>query len=127
MRLSDQSFLPIWQKAVDEFNSEQFFECHETLEAAWLIFTDPTEKAFLQGIIQAAAAMIKLKERNRKGLKSTLDKLLPKLELSLDELDTLGFLNLEKLLQQLQAIHQFSMDTNNSNWPEVLTVSWRGF
>jgi predicted metal-dependent hydrolase len=42
------------------FNSGAFFEAHEAWEAAWRIETDPTQRRFLQGLIQVAAGFHKL-------------------------------------------------------------------
>ena len=40
-------------KGIDEFNRQEFFECHETLEALWQRQLDP-QRQLTQGIIQIA-------------------------------------------------------------------------
>src|ERR1700730_12698209 len=46
-----------FRQGLEEFNTERFFEAHEAWEEVWLASTG-TEKRFLQGIIQIAAAFI---------------------------------------------------------------------
>lgn len=54
-----------WQ-GVDEFNSGQFYPCHDTLEAIWLESIDP-DKTFFQGILQIAVGYYHLSNHNWKG------------------------------------------------------------
>ena len=53
-------------KGIDEFNGQQFFECHETLEALWQKQPEP-ERQFTQGIIQIAVGYYHLLRGNREG------------------------------------------------------------
>jgi predicted metal-dependent hydrolase len=52
---------PRLQKAIDEFNQQLFFECHETLEEIWLE-EHGEDRKFYQGIIQIAAGYFKLQQ-----------------------------------------------------------------
>jgi predicted metal-dependent hydrolase len=54
-----------WQ-GVEQFNSEQFYTCHDTLEALWMEATEP-ERSFYQGILQIAVALYHLGNRNLRG------------------------------------------------------------
>jgi len=54
------------RKGIDEFNRQQFFECHETLEALWQKQPEP-ERQFTQGIIQIAVGFYHLLRGNREG------------------------------------------------------------
>ncbi len=54
-----------WQ-GVEQFNSGQFYACHETLEALWIEATEP-EKSLYQGILQIAVALYHLSNRNLRG------------------------------------------------------------
>src|SRR5258708_5580301 len=56
-------------RAVDLFNAGRFFESHEAWERLWL-HAAGTDKLFLQGLIQAAAAMLHLEHGNRRGARS---------------------------------------------------------
>jgi predicted metal-dependent hydrolase len=52
---------PRFLKGIEEFNSQLFFECHETLEELWLEERGEDRK-FYQGIIQIAAGYFKLQQ-----------------------------------------------------------------
>ncbi|MBD2293579.1 DUF309 domain-containing protein [Anabaena sphaerica FACHB-251] len=54
-----------WQ-GVEQFNSGQFYACHDTLEALWIEATEP-EKSLYQGILQIAVALYHLGNRNLRG------------------------------------------------------------
>jgi uncharacterized protein len=51
---------------VNQFNQQQFYDCHDTLEAVW-IEAEPGEKNFYQGILQIAVAIYHLGNQNRRG------------------------------------------------------------
>lgn len=50
------------------FNAGHFWHAHEQWEACWLRSTEP-DAAFYKGIIQAAAALVKWQQGNRRGLR----------------------------------------------------------
>jgi uncharacterized protein len=54
-----------WQ-GVEQFNSGQFYACHDTLEALWIEANEP-EKTFFQGVLQIAVALYHLGNRNWRG------------------------------------------------------------
>ena len=54
------------QKGIDEFNSGQFYACHDTLEAIWMEVAQ-AEKPFYQGILQVAVAFYHLGNLNWRG------------------------------------------------------------
>lgn len=56
---------PLWQ-GIAEFNQGEFYACHDTLEAIWMISTTP-EKPFFQGILQLAVALYHLGNHNWRG------------------------------------------------------------
>ncbi|WP_448564497.1 DUF309 domain-containing protein [Trichothermofontia sp.] len=49
-----------------QFNQQQFYACHDTLEAIWLEAVDP-ERNFYQGILQIAVALYHLDNHNWQG------------------------------------------------------------
>lgn len=61
------------------FNSGEFFKAHEVWEELWLAATE-SDKLFLQGMIQLAAAFHHHTRGNREGTKSLLEAGLNKLE-----------------------------------------------
>ncbi|GAA6616973.1 hypothetical protein NUACC26_027810 [Scytonema sp. NUACC26] len=54
-----------WQ-SVEQFNTGQYYDCHDTLEALWIEATEP-EKTFYQGILQIAVALYHLGNNNLRG------------------------------------------------------------
>ena len=57
--------------AVAEFNSGQFWQCHETLEDLWLPERYPL-RLFYHGMIKAAVGMLHLQGRNYLGARLKL-------------------------------------------------------
>jgi len=54
-----------WQ-GVNEFNGQQFYACHDTLESLWNESAEP-HKTFYQGILQIAVGCYHLERLNWKG------------------------------------------------------------
>ncbi|WP_017652753.1 DUF309 domain-containing protein [Fortiea contorta] len=54
-----------WQ-GVEQFNTGQFYACHDTLEALWIEAIEP-DKTFYQGILQIAVALYHLSNHNWRG------------------------------------------------------------
>ncbi len=57
------------------WNSERFFDAHETLEPRWIA----TRDRGLRGLIQLAAAFHHLSKGNKKGARITLERAIPRL------------------------------------------------
>ncbi|MBP5971363.1 MAG: DUF309 domain-containing protein [Brasilonema angustatum HA4187-MV1] len=54
-----------WQ-GVEQFNTGEYYACHDTLEALWIEATEP-DKTFYQGILQIAVALYHLGNKNLRG------------------------------------------------------------
>ncbi|AFY81890.1 DUF309 domain-containing protein [Oscillatoria acuminata] len=54
-----------WQ-AVDQFNAQDFYACHDTLEALWMDAVEP-DKKFYQGVLQIAVSLYHLGNLNWRG------------------------------------------------------------
>jgi len=54
-----------WQ-AIEEFNTKEFYSCHDTLEALWMEASEP-KKRFYQGILQISVALYHLENQNWRG------------------------------------------------------------
>lgn len=54
-----------WQ-GVAQFNQQEFYACHDTLEALWMESTEPN-KTFYQGILQIAVGCYHLTNCNWRG------------------------------------------------------------
>lgn len=61
---SDQILL---EAGIACFNAGHYWEAHEQWEAVWLLAQEP-ERSLLQGLIQAAAALVHWQRGNRRGL-----------------------------------------------------------
>lgn len=61
-----------FHSGIEQFNAGQFFDAHESWEEIWLASPEP-EKAFLQGIIQIAAAFHHYTYGNLLGTRSLLE------------------------------------------------------
>jgi predicted metal-dependent hydrolase len=70
---------PQFQRGIAEFNREQFFECHDTLEELWME-TGGRDRLFLQGLIQASVGLYHFFNGNYKGASSQMTKALGKLD-----------------------------------------------
>ncbi len=68
-----------FEQGVELFNAGRFFECHEAWEEVWKRRSGQ-EKLFLQGMIQAAAALLHAGRGNRAGAESLYAKAREKLE-----------------------------------------------
>ena len=62
---------PGFDLAILQFNRQQFWECHETLELLWLPEAYPL-RLFYHGLIKAAVGMLHLSRHNRSGAGSKL-------------------------------------------------------
>lgn len=55
-------------RAVALFNRGEYWEAHEAIEAIWRSVPDEDEARVLQGVIQAAAALLHRERGNRHGV-----------------------------------------------------------
>ncbi len=51
---------------VEQFNRQEFYSCHDTLEAIWMEAMEP-QRTFYQGILQIAVALYHLGNDNLRG------------------------------------------------------------
>lgn len=66
-------------QGVAEFNGQDFYACHDTLEALWVSAAEP-EKKFYQGILQVAVGCYHLGNRNLRGASILLGEGINKLQ-----------------------------------------------
>ncbi len=57
---------PGWIQGINEFNTGEYYACHDTLEALWMEAIEP-DKKFYQGVLQIAVACYHLHNRNWRG------------------------------------------------------------
>ena len=56
----------LFVQGIEQFNQQQFYECHDTFEAIWIEAAE-LDKRFYQGILQIAVACHHLHELNWRG------------------------------------------------------------
>lgn len=61
-----ENISPEFWQGINEFNQQQFYACHDTLEALWMEAGEP-EKRFYQGILQIAVSLYHLSNENWQG------------------------------------------------------------
>lgn len=57
--------MPFWQ-GITQFNNGEFYDCHDTIEALWMVANEP-DRTFYQGILQVAVALHHLSNLNWRG------------------------------------------------------------
>ena len=63
--MTEEMPLEFWQ-SIEQFNSQDFYACHDTLEALWMEAGEP-DKRFYQGILQISVALYHLSNQNWRG------------------------------------------------------------
>ncbi|MGB7441554.1 MAG: DUF309 domain-containing protein [Coleofasciculaceae cyanobacterium] len=91
---------------VEQFNRQEFYACHDTLEALWIEAVEP-QKRFYQGILQIAVACYHLGNFNWRGAVILLGEGIGRLR---DYTPVYGNIDVTGLLEQsfdlLQALQQ---------------------
>ena len=64
--LNDMVAPPEFERGIAEFNQQQFYACHDTLEAIW-VDAEEADKRFYQGILQVAVGCYHLSNDNLRG------------------------------------------------------------
>ena len=97
---------PEFQQGIAEFNQQQFYACHDTLEAIW-VEAPEADKRFYQGILQVAVGCYHLSNDNLRGAIILLGEAIRRL---CDYQPSYEGVNVELLLEQssqlLQALQQ---------------------
>jgi len=89
-----------FEQGIEEFNSERFFECHDTFEEIWQDLRGE-KKRFVQGLIHSAVGIFHATRENYRGAESQLSKALDKLDPYRP--DCLG-VNVESLVSELTTL-----------------------
>jgi predicted metal-dependent hydrolase len=88
-----------WQ-GVEQFNRQEYYDCHDTLEAIWMEAMEP-QKTFYQGILQMAVALYHLGNANWQGAVTLLGESIYRLNRYTPEY---AGVNVAQLLEQAQAL-----------------------
>ena len=99
MGILDKEQVELLQKGVVEFNEQNFFDCHETLEELWQDFHG-AEREMIQGIIQISVAYYHAGSSNFAGALKLMSRGVERVKRY--ETGTLG-LNLALFIEQVSA------------------------
>lgn len=66
MPSADPLLPPMFWQGVEQFNQQQYYACHDTLEALWSEAVEP-QRRFYQGLLQIAVALHHLGNHNWQG------------------------------------------------------------
>ena len=121
-------------QGIAQFNQQDFYACHDTLEAIWMEAI-PEEKNFYQGILQIAVGCYHLGNHNWNGAVILLGEGVHRLRIYQPDHHGINVALLVqesyRLLQQLQQIEPTQIDVflnsqkSNSRdlWPQILSQS----
>lgn len=105
-------------RGIEQFNQQEFYACHDTLEALWMEATE-TDKTFYQGILQIAVGCYHLNNSNWRGAVILLGEGIRKLrdyEPDYGEIDITNLIKVStNLLKYLQQIDPNEINTVVSN------------
>ncbi|HVC44018.1 MAG TPA: DUF309 domain-containing protein [Candidatus Binataceae bacterium] len=90
-------------RGLELFNGGQFFACHEAWEASWKR-SDGLDRQFVQGLIQAAAAILHVERGNLNGAASTWRKARARLDPLADDYGAIALGELRAALARFFAI-----------------------
>lgn len=110
---------PEFQQGIAEFNQQQFYACHDTLEAIW-VEAPEADKRFYQGILQVAVGCYHLSNDNLRGAIILLGEAVRRLcdyQPSYEGIDV--ELLLEQSSQLLQALQQLKPEQAKSFFAQL--------
>jgi uncharacterized protein len=114
-----------WLQGINEFNSKEYYACHDTLEALWMDSIDP-DKKFYQGVLQIAVACYHLHNRNWRGAVTLLGEgigRLPYYQPVYAGIDVTRLIqDSSNLLQTLQSIGLEGVDDFVERLPQDLSI-----
>lgn len=90
---------PRFRAGVVEFNARNFFEAHEVWEDLWHDLVGE-EKNLVQGLIQIAAAYLKLEQGNRSACRKLFEKALARIDAAGDQARQPGVQRLLEVVQR---------------------------
>jgi predicted metal-dependent hydrolase len=65
--MNDRAVKANLSRAIQQFNNQEFFNCHETLELIWLNQQN-NERDFYRGILHIAVSLLHLSHKNLNGV-----------------------------------------------------------
>lgn len=111
------SATPTIAEAIDLFNRQAFFECHEVLEDLWRPLPPGPEKMFLQGLLQVGVGYYHWQRGNFTGARNKLSSGLEKLETVASQKGYAAPVTLLPLIQQVQTALHSPIEQGADNMP----------
>jgi len=108
-----------FKNAIAEFNQQQFYACHDTIEAIW-VDAPEADKRFYQGILQVAVGCYHLSNDNLRGAIILLGEAVRRLcdyQPDYEEVDVEQFL--EQALALLQSLQQLKPEQTQVFWQRL--------
>ena len=113
---------PEFERGIAEFNQQQFYACHDTLEAIW-VNADEADKRFYQGILQVAVGCYHLSNNNLRGAIILLGEAVRRL---CDYQPDYEGVNVDRLLEQsialLQTLQQLEPEQTQAFWQQLQKI-----
>ena len=113
-----------WQ-GIEQFNQQEFYACHDTLEALWIEASEP-ERTFYQGILQIAVAIYHLGNDNWRGAVILLGEGISRLSRYLPDYAGLNINELltesQELLKQLQQAGPENVNSTTWKYPQIVKI-----
>jgi predicted metal-dependent hydrolase len=114
-----QKFYAQFYKGIEQFNRQEFFEAHETLESVWKEHALP-DRIFIQGIIQIAVGCHHLRNGNLQGATSLFKRGLSKIEPFKPSYEGV---DVEKLFSSILQLHAWANESSHDSeviiWPNI--------
>lgn len=104
-----------WQ-GVEQFNQQEFYACHDTLEALWMEAVEP-EKTFYQGVLQIAVGFYHLGNQNQRGAIILLGEGMNRLR---RYLPSFGEIDVAQLLERSRAVQALLQQASLAPTPSDL-------
>lgn len=95
------------RQAIEQFNQQQFYRCHDTLEALWSEAGEP-QRTFYQGLLQIAVALHHRENNNHRGAVILLGEGMRRLQRYKPDYETVDVSSLMLQCQELQKSLQAS-------------------
>lgn len=122
--MADSDAPALFERGIDLFNKQEFFECHEVLEELWT-FSQQPDRWFLQALIHFAVGFYHAGRDNPNGATRQLRKGLRKIQGYLPEWDGVKTGEIARAVEQ--RLREIEAGCAVSSYPRiVMSSAWPG-